>query len=153
MKSSAFFAAAILAAAATPALAGPASDFVKSFYTEIEDPADPGNRDKFVDPAKTKLDQNDKTPEGDVGCIDGALALDAQDFDEDVVKKTLKLDEKVSGDAATVTADFKLFDDNQPDSKREVLWSLKKVSGGWKVADIADAANEWKLSTLDCGSQ
>ena len=153
MKSSALLAAAILAVAATPALAGPASDFVKSFYTEIEDPADPGNRDKFVDPAKTKLDQNDKTPEGDVGCIDGALALDAQDFDEDVVKKTLKLDEKVSGDAATVTADFKLFDDNQPDSKRELVWSLKKAGGAWKVADIADPADEWKLSTLDCGSQ
>jgi len=153
MKSSALLAAAIVAVAATPALAGPASDFVRSFYTDIEDAADPGNRDKFVDPAKTKLDENDKTPEGDVGCIDGDLALDAQDFDGDVVKKTLKLAEKVSGDTATVTADFKLFDDNQPDSKREVLWSLKKVSGAWKVADIADTANEWKLSTLDCGSQ
>jgi hypothetical protein len=152
MKSSAFLAAAIVAVA-TPALAGPASDFVRSFYTEIEDAADPSYRDKFVDPAKTKLDQNDKTPEGDVGCIDGDLALDAQDFDGDVVKKTLKLDEKVSGDTATVTADFKLFDDNQPDSKRQVLWSLKKVRGGWKVADIADAADAWKLSELDCGSQ
>ena len=152
MKSRAFLAAAILAVAATPALAGPASDFVRSFYTEIEDPTDPGNRDKFVDPAKTKLDQNDKTPEGDVGCIDGVLALDdAQDFDEDVVKKTLKLDEKVSDATATVTADFKLFDDDQPDSKGKVVWSLKKVSGGWKVADIA--GDNWKLSEFDCGSQ
>src|SRR6476620_11987820 len=98
MKSRAFLAAAILAVAATPALAGPASDFIRSCYTDIEDAADPSNRDKFVDPAKTKRDQNDKTPEGDVGCIDGDLALDAQDFDGDVVKKTLKLDEKVSGD-------------------------------------------------------
>ena len=48
-------------------------------------------------------DENDKTPEGDVGCIDGDLALDAQDFDGDVVKKTLRLQEKVSGDTASVT--------------------------------------------------
>ena len=142
MKSSAFLAAAVFAVVATPALAGPASDFIRSFYTEIEDAADPSIRDKFVDPAKTKLDQNDKTPEGDVGCIDG-----------DVVKKTLKLAEKVSGDTATVTADFKLFDDDQAESKREVVWSLKKAGAGWKVADIADATNEWKLSELDCGSQ
>jgi hypothetical protein len=153
MRSHAFLAAAILAVAATPALAGGASDFVRGFYTDIQNESDPIYRDKFVDPAKTKLDENDKTPDGDVGCIDGILALDAQDYDDQAVKKTLKLDEKVSGETATVTAKFKLFDDSEPDSAREVVWSLKHVGGAWKVADIADAADQWKLSELDCGSQ
>ena len=69
------------------------------------------------------------------------------------VKKTLKLDEKVSGDAATVTAKFSLLDDNQPESAREIVWSLKKVGTAWKVADIAAPADDWKLSALDCGTE
>jgi hypothetical protein len=153
MKSSVLFAAAILALTLKPALAGEAEDFVRTFYTDIQDEADPQYRDKFVDPAKAKLDENDKTPDGDVGCVDGILALDAQDYDDAVVKKTLKLDEKASGDTATVTAKFSVFDDNQPESAREVIWSLKKVGGAWKVADIAAPADDWKLSELDCGSE
>jgi hypothetical protein len=151
MKSSIYLAAAVFLAA-TPAFAGEAEDFVRSFYTDIQYEADPMYRDKFVDPARAKLEENDKTPDGDVGCIDGILALDAQDYDEAAVKKTLKLEEKVSGDDATVTAKFSLLDDNQPDSAREIVWSLKKVGSAWKVADIAAPADDWKLSALDCGS-
>ena len=138
--------------AATPALAGEAEDFVRTFYNDIQYEADPMYRDKFVDPARAKLEENDKTPDGDVGCIDGILALDAQDYDDAAVKKSLKLEEKVSGDTATVTAKFSLLYDNQPESAREILWSLKKVGGAWKVADIAAPADDWKLSALDCGS-
>ena len=37
--------------------------------------------------------------------------------------------------SATVTAKFSLFDD-QPDSGREIVWSLRNVDGDWKVSDI-----------------
>jgi hypothetical protein len=151
MKSSIYLAAAILVAA-TPALAGEAEDFVRTFYTDIQYEADPTYRDKFVDPARAKLEENDKTPDGDVGCIDGILALNAQDYDDTAVKKSLKLEEKLTGDDATVAARFSLLDDDQPESVREIVWSLKKVGGAWKVADIAAPADNWKLSALDCGS-
>ena len=153
MKPSIYLAAAVLAVAATPASAGEAEDFVRTFYADIQYEADPMYRDKFVNPAKAKFEENDKTPEGDVGCIDGILALYAQDYDDAAVKKTLKLEEKDSGDEATVTAKFSLLDDNKLESAREIVWSLKKVGGAWKVADIAAPADNWKLSELDCGGE
>jgi hypothetical protein len=153
MKSRALLAAAILAFALKPALAGPAADFVRSFYAHIDLESDPKYRDKFVDPAKAKLDAADKLSNGgqdDVPCIDGYLALDAQDYDDKTVAKTLKLEEQVSGDDATVTAKFSIFDDGQPDSQREIVWLLKKVGGSWKVSDIDSKSGSGKLSEMEC---
>ena len=62
---------------------------------------------------------------------------------------TLQLSEEDNGDEATVTATFSLFD-GQPDSEREILWSLTNVDGDWKVSDIESRTNDWKLSAFDC---
>ena len=132
------------------AAAGPASDLVKSFYAPVGFEADPANRDKFVAPARDIFDQADKsaTP-GEVGCIDFVLAIDAQDFDQGEIDRTLKLDEKISGDSAAVKATFNVFPDD-PDSKRSIDWTLRKVGGLWKIADIASKSSDWRLSEFDC---
>jgi hypothetical protein len=131
------FAFVLLAPAA--ATAGPTSDAVRFFYDEPTFEPDPSVRDHFVDPAKTRFEQNDAlSSDGDAGCIDWVLAIDAQDYDDATLKKTLKLDETVNGDEATVTATFTLFPSGD-DSSREIVWSLKEVDGDWK-----------KLSELDC---
>ncbi len=140
-----------LGALSSSALAGPASDAVKKFYTpSVEFEAEPALRGRFVDPAKAMLDLYDKTlqPE-EVGCIDFVLAIDAQDYDQGELDRTLKLKETVSGDNATVVADFNLFPDDA-ESVRQIEWTLKQVDGAWKVADIASKASDWRLSTFDC---
>jgi hypothetical protein len=128
------------------AFAGAASDAVRFFYEGPTFEPDPSVRDHFIDPAKTKFEQNDQNE----GCIDWVLAIDAQDVDDATLAKTLKLTEAVNGDAAEVTAIFTLFPDNQESSKREILWTLKEIDGAWKIADIASKTSGWKLSELEC---
>lgn len=146
----AVFAVALLVPVA--AFAGPASDAVKFFYSPVGSETDPATRDRYADPAKTKLDQNDRLTEtNEIGCIDFGLAVDAQDFDDAEIAKTLKFEEKVSGDDATVLAIFRLFP-NDPAGMpaRQIKWTLKKVGGDWKVSDIESAETGWKLSEFDC---
>jgi len=135
------------------ALAGPASNAVKFFYVpEVKFEADAKYRERFTEPV-TKLfnlnDQAQKNKPDEVPCIDFAPGLDAQDFDQKTVAKTLKLSEAVDGDSAEVTATFSLFPEGD-DSKREMVWSLKKLDGKWKVADIASKSSGWTLSALEC---
>ncbi|RUU90594.1 DUF3828 domain-containing protein [Mesorhizobium sp. M7A.F.Ca.MR.176.00.0.0] len=134
------------------AVAGPASDAVKFFYVPaVKFEADEQYRDRFTEPV-TKLfelnDQATKTNPDQVACIDFDPGLDAQDFDQKTVSKTLKLSEKLDGDNAQVTASFSLF--SEGDSKREMLWSLKKIDGKWKISDIASKTSDWTLSALEC---
>ena len=142
--------AAILALHALPAVAGPASDAVRFFYVPVQWEADPDFRDRFTGPAKKLFDLNDKMPEGEIGCIDFGPGIDAQDYDEDTIKKTLKLSEDVSGDTATVTATFTLFPEHSDDAKREMQWLLVNEGGTWKIADIVSVSSGWKLSELEC---
>ncbi len=144
-------AAALTALVPSVAMAGPASDAVKFFYTQGRFVGDPDYRDRFVEPVKNLFDQNDAalaSPDG-VPCIDSDPALDAQDFDDGELARTLKLAEALNGDRAEVTATFSLFPGEQ-DASREMVWSLKNVDGKWKVADIASVTNGWKLSELEC---
>lgn len=134
------------------ALAGAPADLVKSFYTPVGYEADPAVRDRFVDPARALFEKNDKASErGDI-CIDFVPSIDAQDLDQSVIDRTLKLVENVDGDAATVTASFDLFA-GEDGSSRIILWSLAKVDGTWKVSDIASQTNGWILGTLGCGEE
>jgi len=122
--------AALATALPAAAFAGPASDAVKFFYVPaVKFEADAQYRDRFVEPVTKLFDLNDqatkKNPD-QVACIDFDPGLDAQDFDQKTVSKTLKLSETVDGDAAQVVASFKLFSDGD-DSQREMRWSLKQV--------------------------
>ena len=151
MKPAVLLASAMLALTLTSAHAGDAAETVRSFYSDVEFEADPSFRDRFVDPARAKFEENDAQSSNgeEVGCIDFVLAIDAQDYDEKVLAKTLEISEEAGADAARVTAKFSLFE-NQPDSQREIVWSLKNVDGAWKVSDIESKTSDWKLSELDC---
>jgi len=145
--------AALSIALPAGAFAGPASDAVKFFYVPaVKFEADERYRDRFTEPVTNLFDLNDqakkKNPD-EVACIDFDPGLDAQDFDQKTVSKTLKLAEKVDADNAEVTASFSLFSEGD-DSKREMVWSLKKVDGKWKISDIASKTSDWKLSALEC---
>ncbi|TIS11588.1 MAG: hypothetical protein E5X10_19905, partial [Mesorhizobium sp.] len=125
-------AVAISIALPAAALAGPASNAVKFFYVpEVKFEADAKYRDRFTEPVTKLFEANDKARKekpDEVSCIDFDPGLDAQDFDQKTVSKTLKLAEAVNGDTAEVTASFNLFPEGD-DSKREMVWSLKKVDG------------------------
>ncbi|TGQ41242.1 DUF3828 domain-containing protein [Mesorhizobium sp. M00.F.Ca.ET.216.01.1.1] len=146
-------AAALSIAAPAAALAGPASNAVKFFYVPaVKFEADAKYRDRFTEPVTKLFDLNDqvqKAKPDEVPCIDFAPGLDAQDFDQKTVAKTLKLAEAVDGDSAEVTATFSLFPEGD-DSKREMVWSLKRVDGKWKIADITSKTSGWTLSALEC---
>ncbi|MBZ9705296.1 YbjP/YqhG family protein [Mesorhizobium sp. ESP7-2] len=141
-------------AAPAAALAGPASDAVKFFYVpQVKFEADAHYRDRFTAPVTKLFDLNDqatkKNPD-QVACIDFDPGLDAQDFDQKTLSKTLKLSETVDGDTAQVVANFSLFPEGGDDSQREMHWSLKKVDGKWKISDIASKTSDWTLSQLEC---
>ncbi|MER9438763.1 MULTISPECIES: DUF3828 domain-containing protein [unclassified Mesorhizobium] len=145
--------AALSIALPAGAVAGPASDAVKFFYVPaVKFEADEQYRDRFTEPVTKLFELNDqatkKNPD-QVACIDFDPGLDAQDFDQKTVSKTLKLSEKLDGDNAQVTASFSLFSEGD-DSKREMLWSLKKIDGKWKISDIASKTSDWTLSALEC---
>jgi hypothetical protein len=124
---------------------------VKFFYSPEKFVADAKYRDRFVEPVTKLFEQNDKAMKSAdaIPCIDADPALDAQDFDQNELSKTLELSEAVTGDAAEVTAKFRLFPDGEG-VDREMAWSLKKIDGKWKVADIASKTNGWRLSELEC---
>lgn len=140
--------------ASTAAFAETPSDAVKFFYTApLKYEGDPALRDRFTDPAKKLFDENDKVVDSgeEVGCLDFSPGIDAQDYDEAELMRTLELTEAVKGDSAEVTARFTLFPGTSEDgAKREMLWTLKKAGNGWKIADIASITSKWKLSEIKC---
>ena len=140
-------ASSFVLAMAAGAAAGPASDIVKPFYTgKIGMEASEAMRHLYTEPALSQFAGNDKAGDaGEMGCIDVGLAVSAQDFDEDEIRRSIKLTEKVDGDRATVIARFRNF--RQP---TEVEWSLRRIGGKWLIADIADRAAGWRFSEFDC---
>lgn len=136
------------------ASAGPASDAVRYFYDTFKFEGAPEVRDRFADPARTKFEENDQLIESEdkVGCIDFSLSLDAQDYDEGEVARSLKLDEKISGNNAEVTARFRIFAEDD-DAERQIVWSLKTIGGAWKITDIASKSGDWRLSEFYCESE
>jgi hypothetical protein len=140
-------AAVLIAIIPAPSFAGEASDAVRVFYEHPGLELDPAVRDRFVDPARKVLDQNDAIKAGGEpdGCLDPALAFDDSDYDPAVVAATLKLSEAVNGDDAKVVAVFDV-----PDGVAHLEWRLKKVGDAWKVADIVSMTKDWALSQFNC---
>jgi hypothetical protein len=139
--------AAVLLSLAPCAFAGEASDVVKAFYDHPGLELDPAARDRFVDPAKKVLDQNDAIKAGGEadGCLDPELPFDDSDHDAAEVAASLKLDEKVEGDNARVVATFKVSD-----GLARLEWKLKREGGAWKVSDIVSMSKDWALSQFNC---
>lgn len=134
------------------AVAGSAADTVEAFYLpKVRDVTNPAMRSRFVDPARAQLDRDARDKKkGGTGCIQWEVAADAQtgDFDQKTIKRTLKLEEKVNGNKARVTARFEVFPEGN--DRSEIIWTLSRVGGTWKIADIASVASDWRLSELPC---
>lgn len=136
----------LLAMTAVPAFAGEPADVVKAFYEDPGSEYQLESRDRFADPMLKFLNDSDAAWNRDeTVCIDFVFSIDGQDFDLEEIARTLKLDETVKGDTATVLAHFNNFD--QP---TEIEWTLKHDAGVWLVSDIASVANDWRVSTMTC---
>ena len=132
--------------ATAPVLAGEPADAVKYFYDNLGAETQPENRDRFSGPALDFLNAADAAWERDeTNCIEFGFSIDAQDFDDAEIAKTLKLDETVNGDTAEVKASFDNFG-----QATQVEWSLKKSAAGWQVSDIGSSVNDWRLSAMSC---
>ena len=105
------------------------------------------NRDRFTGAAKAYLDANDLAwAENEEACLDFGLTVDAQDYDEAEIARTLQLKESVQGDGAIVMADFTMFG-----VKRTLEWTLEREGRSWLVADIMSLTGGWRLSEFSCG--
>lgn len=136
----------MLAITTAPSIAGEPSEVVRFFYNNPGVESQPENRERFTGPALEFLNAADTAWDRDeTACIDFGFAIDAQDFDEAEISRTLKLDETVSGDIAHVVARFDNF--GQP---TEVEWTLSQSAAGWQVTDIASEANQWRVSSMNC---
>lgn len=137
---------ATLAFYATPAFAGEPSDAVRYFYENLGAETEMENRDRFAGPALDFLNAADAAwVRDETNCIEFGFAIDAQDFDEAEIVRTLELDEAVDGDTAMVVAHFDNFG-----QATEVEWTLSQNAAGWQVSDIASRANDWRVSTMSC---
>lgn len=136
----------MISMAAGPAAAGEASDVVKAFYDDPAALSDPDKRALFTGPALDFLNAADMAWDRDeTVCIDFGFAVDAQDYDDAEIARTLTLDETVSGDTGRVVANFSNF--GQP---TRIDWTLRKNAGNWLVSDIASEANQWRVSNMIC---
>jgi Protein of unknown function (DUF3828) len=137
-----FYFSLMLAVFAFPAFAGEPADIVKYFY-ENPDEALKADNAKLGEPILTVLKANAANEEEP--CIDFSPVMDAQDWDDKEIKDSLKLDERLDGDTASVAATFKLFGE-----ERTVDWALAKQADGWKVVEISSKVGEWALSKIEC---
>ena len=136
----------VIAFPVAPAFAGEASDAVRFFYQNPGGESQQENRDRFTGPALEFLNAADAAWDRDkTNCIDFGFAIDAQDFDEAEIARSLKLDETVEADTARVVARFDNF--GQP---TVVEWTLSQGAAGWQISDIASNANGWRGSAMSC---
>jgi hypothetical protein len=138
--------ALLLVATVTSAAAGEPSEAVRPFYLQPGLELESSARDRFIDPARTILDQNDAIRKaGEEGCLDPNLPFDDTNFDAAEIASTLKLGEVARGDEATVVATF--MASMEP---HRVQWRLKRVAGAWKIFDMVSMSKDWALSQFHC---
>lgn len=140
----------LTALASTPALAGEPADLVARFYafevSMFDDDTSGfagGSLAAFLEENRTLA----ATQDG-MGCLGFDPVIDGQDFDDNELKRTLKLAERIDGDGAFVTATFLLF--GQP---RTINWTLQRIDGKWLATDIASPDNGWRISDMACEAE
>ena len=139
--------AVVLLTVLTPAaLAGEPSEVVRQFYLQPGLELEQSARAQFIDPARKVLNQNDEIRQGgEEGCLDPALPFNDTNFDPAEVANTLKLEEIVSDDEATVVAKFVAEGQEQA-----VQWRLKDIGGRWRIFDMVSMSKDWALSRFQC---
>lgn len=140
------FAVVLLTAMSSSALAGEPSDVVKQFYLQPGLELEQSARGHFIDPARKVLNQNDAIRQGgEEGCLDPSLPFNDTNYDPAEVASTLKLEELVSGNEATVVAKFMAEGQEQA-----VQWRLKEIGTSWRVSDMISLSKDWALSRFQC---
>jgi len=136
----------LLVATASVALAGAPSEVVRQFYLQPGLELEESARGNFIDPARKILNQNDEIRQGGPdGCLDPALPFNDTNFDPAEVASTLKLEELVSGNEATVIAKFMAEGQEQA-----VQWRLKEIGTSWRISDMISMSKDWALSRFQC---
>lgn len=139
-------AALLVVATASASMAGEPSEVVRPFYLQPGLELEQSARGQFIDPARKILNQNDEIRQGGPdGCLDPALPFNDTNFDPAEVASTLKLEELVSGNEATVVAKFAAEGQQQA-----VQWRLKDIGGRWRIFDIVSMSKDWALSRFQC---
>ena len=140
------FAIVFLTVLGSPALAGEPSEVVRPFYLQPGLELEQSARGHFIDPARKVLNQNDAIRQGgEVGCLDPALPFNDTNYDPAEIASTLRLEEIVSGNEATVLAKFMAEGEEQA-----VQWQLKDIGGRWRIADMISTSKDWALSRFQC---
>ena len=136
----------LLTVLTSAASAGEPSEVVRQFYLQPGLELEQSARGQFIDPARKVLNQNDAIRQGgEEGCLDPALPFNDTNFDPAEVANTLKLEEIVSGNEATVVAKFVAEGQEQA-----VQWRLKDIGGRWRVFDMVSMSKDWALSRFQC---
>ena len=136
----------LLLAMMSVASAGEPSEVVRPFYLQPGLELEKSARNRFIDPARKILNQNDEIRQGGPdGCLDPALPFNDTDFDPAEVARTLTLHELVKGDEATVLATFMASGE-----KNSVQWRLKKIGAEWRIFDMVSMSKDWALSRFQC---
>ena len=139
-------AALVLAATSAAARAGEPSEAVRPFYLEPGLELEASARDRFIDPARKVLDQNEAIQQtGEEGCLDPALPFNDTDYNAAEVLRTLSLGEIAKGDRATVVASFTAEGETQ-----RVQWILSRIGDAWKISDIVSMSKDFALSRFQC---
>lgn len=145
-----FLALGLTTLASAPALAGEPADLVARFYAFEVSMFDDDTSGFAGGSLGAFLDENRKlaVAQDGMGCLGFDPVIDGQDFDDNELKRTLKLEENIDGDGAFVTATFLLF--GEP---RTINWTLQRIDGKWLATDIASPANGWKISDMACEAE
>lgn len=131
---------------ASAAFAGAPSEVVRPFYLQPGLELEQSARGSFIDPARKILNQNDEIRQGGPdGCLDPALPFNDTAFDPAEVARTLKLEELISGNEATVVAKF-----IAEGLEQAVQWRLKEIGTTWRISDIISLSKDWALSRFQC---
>jgi hypothetical protein len=126
--------------------AGAPSEVVRQFYLQPGLELEQSARGNFIDPARKVLNQNDEIRQGgEEGCLDPALPFNDTNYDPAEVASTLKLEELISGNEATVVAKFRA--ENQIQA---VQWRLKEIGTDWRISDMISMSKDWALSRFQC---
>ncbi|MEP9389064.1 hypothetical protein [Mesorhizobium sp. KR9-304] len=136
----------IVVFAVSAAQAGEPSEVVRPFYLQPGLELEQSARGQFIDPARKILNQNDEIRQGGPdGCLDPALPFNDTNFDPAEIASTLKLEELVSGNEATVVAKFMAEGEEQA-----VQWRLKAIGTEWRISDMISLSKDWALSRFQC---
>lgn len=126
--------------------AGTPTEAVRPFYETPGLELEKSARDRFIDPARKILDQNDVIRQTDPeGCLDPALAFDDTEFDHAEVLATLKFGELITKSEASVVASFQAEGE-----LHRIQWRLKEVGGDWKIFDLVSMTKDLSLSQFVC---